>query len=127
MNKFTTDELNRVDQEQFRDELFVLRHSPAARATFAKAQWNLELSHDSEETRFLFYVVASELMSAIGEIALEIAHRHPIAYHRWNPNRKWVPGYGKFMRLAEELGNESKCDRFGEDRRIRTICGWLTV
>ena len=125
-DEFTTDELARVDQEQFRDELFVLRHSPAACRIFAKAQYNLAFSHDEEDTRVVFFTAAYELFDAVNKLACDVAHSHKLAYSRWNPNRLWVPGVGKFMRLAEELGSEIEHDKYGETY-IRTICGWWTV
>lgn len=127
MSDFTKSELARVDQEKFMDELYVLRHSPAARKIFAKAQWYMTLDRGVDDDGCVtLFGTAMDLFGAINEIACEIAHLHPIAYHRWNPRRKWVPGVGKFMRLAEELGCESKQDEFGETY-IRTIDGWWKV
>ena len=120
MHDFTKQELERVDQDKFMDELFVLRHSPAARKVFAKAQYYMSLD------RHEFFGEADELLHAVEEIACELAHRHPIAYHRWNPRRKFVPGIHKFMKLAEEIGFESERNKYGETS-VRTIDGWWQV
>jgi hypothetical protein len=126
VDKFTINELARVDQEQFRDELFVLRHSPAACKIFANAQYHLAFCEGYEGARTMFFMVAYELFNAINELACDVAHSHMLRYSRWNPNRLWLPGVGKFMRLAEELGNEVEHDDYGETY-IRTICGWWKV
>lgn len=120
VSDFAKAELARVDQTEWEDELFVLCHSPAARKIFAKAQYCLAIDECE------WHLLAMDLFHAIDEIACDVAHRHPIAYHRWNPNRKWVPGVGKFRRLAQELGCESKQDEFGETF-VRTIDGWWQV
>lgn len=121
---FTRKELLRADQEKFADELYVLRHSPAARKLFAKAQWYLTLE-DADDDSTMLSGLATELLDAIGEVARDVAHTHPIAYHRWNPRRKWVPGIGRFHRLANEIGfeKETKLD----ETYIRTIDGWWKV
>jgi hypothetical protein len=119
---FTKAELEKVNQEQFEDELYVLRHSPAARAMFAKAQYHLTVGEDDS----CLLGTAMDMFGAVNEIACEVAHRHPIAYSQWNPRRKWVPGVGKFYRLAEALGFESEENEYGETF-VRTIDGWWAV
>lgn len=119
LDPFARDELLRVDQEKFYDELYVLRHSPAARQIFAKAQWYATIGEDE------FFRETSVLFEALGVVALEVAHAHPWAYHRLNPSRKWVPGVGKFRRLANELGYEEDV-RYG-DTYVRTILGYWKV
>lgn len=122
LNEFTKNELAKVDQEQFEDELFVLRHSPAARKIFAKAQFYETVGGDDVD----MFGAAIDLFEVINEIACDVAHMHPIAYHRWNPRRKWVPGVGKFWKLAKALGNETETNEFGESF-VRTIDGWWKV
>lgn len=129
LDKFTANELARVDQEQFRDELFVLRHSPAACRMFAKAQYHLALRESAKENggdTMLFFSVATELFNAVSELACDVARSHMLRYSRWNPNRLWVPTDHGFIQLANELGNEIEHDSFGETY-IRTICGWWMV
>lgn len=127
MHDFTKAELARVDQDEFMDELYVLRHSPAARKVFAKAQYYLTLDRGTDDDGCVtLFGTATELFRAIDAIACEVAHRHPIAYHRWNPRRRWVPGCCKFMRLAEAIGLESETDEYGETY-VKTIDGWWTV
>ena len=120
LSDFTKAELSRVDQTEWEDELFVLRHSPAARKIFAKAQWYLAI--DERE----WHSLAMDLFHAISEIACDVAHMHPIAYHRWNPRRKLVPGTGKFWQLAKALGRKGTMNEFGETY-VRTIDGWWKV
>lgn len=122
ISEFTKNELAKVDQGQFEDELFVLRHSPAARKLFAKAQFYETVGSDD----VTIFGMAMELFEAVDEVARDVAHLHPIAYHRWNPRRKWVPGIGKFWQLAKVLGNETKTNEFGESF-VRTIDGWWKV
>jgi len=128
MDKFCKEQLAMVNQDEWRDELYVLRHSPAARKVFAKMQYNLTILEDCHDDRshLLFFSIASELAEAIREISFDVAHRHPIAYHPWNPRRIWVPGIGKFMELAKAIGFEKKKDEFGETF-IKTIDGWWMV
>lgn len=127
INSFTKEILDSVDQEKWRDELYVLRHSYAARALFAKAQCYMALEDEADDDHATeLFDFAMELFRAIGEIACEVAHRHPFAYHRWNPRRKWVPGVGKFMRLAKEIGFEKKQNEYGESY-VKTIDGWWMV
>lgn len=116
----TRKELLRVDQDEWRDELYVLRRSPAARDVFAKAQWYMAVGEED------FFSEQTELFEAVRMIASEVAHRHPLAYWRHNPRRLWVPGVGKFMRLAKALVPET---RSGEDGKtqIKTILGWWSV
>lgn len=128
MGDFAKAELARVDQTEWEDELYVLRHSPAARKVFAKAQWYLTLEQGADdESATTLFGAAMDLFHAIDTIACEVAHHHPIAYHRWNPRRKWVPGAGRFHRLAEELGFERKLDEYGDETLFRTIDGWMQV
>ena len=128
MDKFCKEQLALVDQDEWRDELYVLRHSPAARKVFAKMQYNLTILEDCSDDRshLLLFSIASELAEAIREISFDVAHRHPIAYNRWNPRRVWVPGIGKFMELANAIGFEGKKDEYGETF-IKTIDGWWMV
>jgi len=118
---FTKAELMRVDQEMFEDELYVLRHSPAAREVFAKAQYYLAI--DEHE----WYGLAMDLFGAIAGIAHEVAHLHLIAYHRWNPWRKWAPSAYDFFCLAKTLGFESMPDEWHDETLVRTINGWTQV
>ena len=121
MADFTKAELARIDQAEFEDELYVLRHSPAARKVFAKAQWYLAI--DEHE----WHGLAMDLFGAVAEIACEVAHRRPIAYHRWNPRRKWAPSTYKFFRLAKALGFESMPNEWHDETLVRTIDGWTQV
>lgn len=120
MSDFCKQELSKVDQMEFVDELYILRHSSAARDTFARAQWYLALSDES-------FDVAMELFTAVSLIAREVAYRHPIAYHKWNPKRKWVVSAYKFLNFAKELGVETKLDDWQDETLIRTIEGWRQV
>lgn len=122
---FTRKELLRADQEKFADELYVLRHSPAARKLFAKAQWYLTLEEGADDDSTMLSSLATELLDAISEVAKDVAHTHPIAYHHGNPRRKWVPGIGKFYRLASEIGFEKETRH--DETYIRTIDGWWQV
>lgn len=119
-SKFTRAELLCVDQDEWRDELYVLRHSPAARGVFAKAQWYMAIGEED------FFSEQMELFEAIRQIASEVAHRHPLAYWRHNPRRVWVPGVGKFRHLAKALVPETRSGEYGETR-VRTILGWWIV
>ena len=122
LSDFAKAELARVDQTEWEDELYVLRHSPAARKIFAKAQWYITVANDDTAV----FGTAMNLFETCSEIACDVAHMHQIAYHRWNPRRKWVPGTGKFWQLAKALGNKSTTNEFGETY-VRTIDGWWQV
>ena len=123
MSDYCKQELSKVNPVKFVDELYILRHSPAARDTFARAQWYLALSDEDNES----FNAAIELFTAVSLIAREVAHRHPIAYHKWNPKRKWVPSAYKFLDFAKELGVETKLDDWQDETLIRTIEGWRQV
>ena len=128
MGDFAKAELARVDQTEWEDELYVLRHSPAARKVFAKAQYYLTLDRGTDDDGCVtLFGTATELFHAIDAIACEVAHRHPIAYHRWNPGRKMVPSPYRYMKLAGALGFESRPDEYGDETLVRTIDGWWQV
>ena len=127
MDKFCREQLSLVNHDEWRDELYVLRHSPAARRVFAKMQYYMALMTDCDERNHLeLFMVASELSNALQEFSFDVATHHPIAYHPWNPRRIWVPGIGKFMELAKVIGFEKKKDEYGETF-IKTIDGWWMV
>lgn len=125
-SNFTREELSRVDQEKFADELYVLRHSPAARRLFANAQEYLTLAKDRDyDSSAMLFEFATKLFETIVEVAIDVAHMHPIAYHRWNPRKKELPGTDELHQLAREIGFESETRQ--NETHIRSIEGWWVL
>ncbi len=121
LDKFTRDELNRVDQYEHGPALFTLRHSSAAREIFAHLQFAIAFDYE-------YYEETMALETALECIAKEVACRHHWAHSRFNPRRVIVPGRMQFRRLADELNVPIEDDEYRPNRgHVKTIDGWWTV
>lgn len=130
MSQFTIDELNRVDQDTYFEELWFLRHVPAARRLFANMQTtlfeidNVKGHEDYKDIEHGLCYELKGLATGLEELCCEAISHHPWWYNRLNPNRVFVPSMYSFMRLAEELGVESKPNEWGDETLFKTILGW---
>ena len=130
MDQFTIDELNRVDQKEYNDELWVLRHSPAGRHVFAEYQTNLYLQsyHDEDDLddplNNILFCENQVMLRNLQTMSGDIVRHHPWSHCPLNPNRVVCPTAGRFSRLAKELGVETKKDDCGEKTMYKTILGW---
>lgn len=127
LSQFTIDELNRVDQYQYFNELWFLRHSPAARRLFVEMQTSVYIES--------FYEVGSEmrafecekldgLAEGLEELCCECISHHPWWYCRLNPNRVITPSWASWIRLAEAFGVEEQPNEWGDETLYKTIEGW---
>lgn len=126
MSQFTIDELDRVDQYQYFNELWFLRHSPAARCLFVKMQTEVYCMSFYEDDKDLD--IAYERLHGLAE-GLEVLCRECISHHPWwycrfNPNRVIVPSWTRWIRLAEKLDVEDGFDEWGDETLYKTIEGW---
>lgn len=126
LSQFTIDELNRVDQDRYFDELWFLRHSPAARRLFTEMQTELycmSLTEKGDEVYFRDLERFIGLAHGLEELCCECISHHPWWHNRFNPNRVIVPSWASWMHIAEAFGTESEPNEWG-DTLYKTIEGW---
>ena len=108
--KFCVNLLNEVDQDEHEDAIYVLKHSYAARATFAWLQYETHCDDFSAEMAYTH---------ALEAISCEVAHRA-------HGQRRTAVSCGEWRRLAKALAVPAENDEYGETY-IRTISGWWRI
>lgn len=118
MSQFTKDELARVDQNEFRDCIWVLKHSRNARNMFADLQ-TCEYVNDIDEG----WAEYMALGQALQHISIEVMDHRLWSYCRFNPWRIIPPSAFKWQKLSQELGIQDRDNEYGETE-YKTILGW---
>lgn len=130
MSQFTIDELNRVDQDRYFDELWFLRHSPAARRLFTEMQTSVFYLSLNDRGSDEWDRDVRELMGlakGLEELCCECVSHHPWWHNRFNPNRVIVPSQYSWVHLAEEFGVETKPNEWHDETLYKTIEGWYQL
>ena len=127
LSQFTIDELNRVDQDLYFNELWFLRHSIAARRLFVEMQTSVYIMSFYEkgsEMRAMEVEKLDGLAEGLEALCQECISHHPWWYSRFNPNRVITPSWASWIRLAEKFGVDEHPDEWGDETLYKTIEGW---